>query len=91
MCETRPGLNPIKYAGCVGCDRIIRQHNLLKGTRSAVEWPVSFHRHDPVRDNEVDRDGCASIDDAFLNALPVENVLRPSYLAPGTIPNMFFC
>src|SRR5664280_2205263 len=65
-------------AGCIASHRIVRKHNLSQRTRVAVKGPVSFHRHDAVRDNEVDRNGGAQIEDAFLNALPVEDVLRPS-------------
>ena len=65
-------------AGCIGSHRIVRKHDLPQRTRGAVEWSVAFHRHDAVRDNEVDRNGGAQIEDAFLNALPVEDILRPS-------------
>src|SRR5271157_5268517 len=65
-------------AGCIGSNRVIRKYDLSQRTRGAVEWSVSFHCHDAVRDNEVDRNGGAQIEDAFLNALPVEDVLRPS-------------
>ncbi len=58
--------------------RIIRNHDRSQRPRSSVEWPVSFHRHDPVRDNKVDRNRGAEIEDALLTALPAENVLRPS-------------
>ena len=47
-------------------------------TGGAIKGPVAFHRHDPVRDNEVDRNGCTQVEDALLDALPVENILRPS-------------
>src|SRR5271165_3105199 len=66
-------------AGCVGGHRIIRDHNASQRTRgAAVQGPVSFHRHDTVRDNKVDWDGSAQIEDALLNTLPVENILRPA-------------
>src|SRR5271165_6470973 len=65
-------------AGCVGSHWIVGEHDLPHGTRRAVEWPVSFHRHDSVRDHEVDRNGGAQIEDAFLNALPVQDILRPT-------------
>src|SRR5271157_2871981 len=42
-------------AGCVGSHWIICQHNLPQRTRGAVEWSVSFHRHDPVCNYEADR------------------------------------
>src|SRR5664280_2022340 len=73
------GFEPHKpCAGCVGFNRVIRKHNLTQRPRRAVERSVSFHCHDAVRNNEVDRNGGAQIEDAFLNALPVEDVLRPS-------------
>src|SRR5664280_1759334 len=65
-------------AGCISSNRIVGEHDLPQETSGTVEWPVSFHCHDAVRDNEVDRNGGAQIEDAFLNALPVEDVLRPS-------------
>src|ERR1035437_5397673 len=65
-------------AGCIGGHWIIRQHDLSQTTRGAVERPVAFHRHNPVRNYEADRNGCAQIKDAFLNSPPMENVLRPS-------------
>ncbi len=77
-------------ADCIGGHRIIRKHDLSERAGSAVERPVAFHGHDAVRDHEMDRNGCAQIKDALLNAFPMENVLRPSYLAPGTTPNIFF-
>ena len=43
-------------AGRVGSHGIVCKHNLPQRPRRAVEWPVSFHRHDPVRDHEVDGD-----------------------------------
>src|ERR1035441_5600868 len=64
--------------GRVGGYRSGGEHDLPQETSGAVEWPVSFQGHDAVRDNEVDRNGGAQIEDAFLNALPVEDVLRPS-------------
>src|SRR5271157_5380028 len=65
-------------AGCIGSNRVIRKYDLSQRTRSAVEWPVSFHRNNAVRDHKVDRNSCAQIEDALLNAFPVENILRPS-------------
>src|SRR5271166_6618537 len=64
--------------GCVGSDRIVRKHYRSKRPRRAVERPVSFHCHNAVRDDEVNRNGGAEIEDAFLNAVPVEDILRPS-------------
>jgi hypothetical protein len=41
-------------AGCIGSHRIVREHNLPPADEGPVEWPVSLHRHDPVRDNEAE-------------------------------------
>src|SRR5271165_6187580 len=64
--------------GCIGSLWVVRKNNLSQRTSKASKRPVSFHRHDAVRDHEVDRNGGAQIQDALLNAVPVENVLRPS-------------
>src|SRR5271166_5546994 len=65
-------------AGCIGSNRVIRKYDLSQRTRGAIKRPVSFHRNNAVRDNEVDRNSGAQIEDALLNALPVKNILRPS-------------
>src|SRR5271167_5150711 len=65
-------------AGRIGSHWIIRKHDLSETTRRAVERPVSFHRHNAVRDHKVYRNSCAQIEDALLNAFPVKNVFRPS-------------
>ena len=57
---------------------IVCEHDLPQRTWRSVERSIAFHRHNPVRDNEVDRNGCAQIENALLNAFPVENILRPS-------------
>ena len=64
--------------GCIRSYRIVRKHNHSQRTRRAVKGTVPFHRHYAVCDHEVDRNGCAQIEDALLNALPMENILRPS-------------
>src|SRR5271165_3847574 len=65
-------------AGGIGSDRIVREHDLAERTSSAVERSIAFHRYYPVRDHEMDRNGGTQIENALLNALPVENILRPS-------------
>ncbi len=67
---------------------IVTEFSLFR--RHCVPGPVSFHRNNFLRDNEVDRDSGAQIKDALLNALPVERFFGHPYLAPGTTPNMFF-
>src|SRR5271165_2174958 len=46
-------------AGCISSNRIIREDDLSQKPRSAVKGPVSLHSQNAVRDNEVDRNGCA--------------------------------
>src|SRR5208337_5132909 len=61
----------------IGSDRVVRKHDLFERTRSAVEGSVSFHCDYSVRDDEVNRDCGADIEDAFVNTFPVKNILRP--------------
>jgi len=68
----------------------VRKHNRFQCTSGAVEGSVSFHSHDTVGYNEVDRNGCAQIDNALPNAFPVGMFFGHPYRAPGTPPNMFF-
>ena len=65
-------------AGRVGSHRVVRKHDLSQRTRGAVERTVPLHCHNPVGDDEANGNRRAKIEDALLNALPVENVLRPS-------------
>ncbi len=57
---------------------VIRQDDLPWGTGTTDEGRVSFHRYDAVRDDEVNRNSGAQIEDALLNAIPVEGILRTS-------------
>src|SRR5271165_178539 len=77
-------------AGCVGSHWIVGEHDLPHGTRRAVEWSIAFHRHNSVRDNEVDRN-CAHRS-RMLSWMPFQCRIffGHPYLAPGTTPNMFF-
>jgi hypothetical protein len=74
----------------VGSYRVIRNNNLPQRTSSAVKGAVALHGCNAVRDNEVDWNGCAQIENALLNAFPVEDILRPSVSWPATTPNMFY-
>ncbi len=48
----------------------------------SVQRPVALHRDHPIRDNEVDRRCGADVENAAMDPLPVEKVLRPAILAP---------
>src|SRR5271165_6247355 len=58
---------------CVGSYRIVRKHDLSQETRAAVKGSVSFHCYYAVCDHEVNRNRSAQIEDALLNALPVQD------------------
>src|SRR5271165_5577755 len=64
--------------GCVCGHWVVREHDLSQRARSTVKGTVSFHRHYAVRDNEMNGNRGTEIEDALLNALPVEDILRPS-------------
>src|SRR6266498_249674 len=62
---------------------IVGQDDLSKMPMSSVQGPVSFHRDDAVRDDEVHRYCGADIEDASVDALPMQDVLRPPVLRAG--------
>ena len=55
--------------GRIGSHRVIRKHDLSQRTRSSVEWAVTFHSNDSVRNHEMKRDGCAQIKDEIRSEL----------------------
>jgi hypothetical protein len=65
-------------AGRVGGDGIVGKHDLAERTRGAVEWAITFRRNDSVRNYEADWNGGAYVENAFLDALPVKDIFRPS-------------
>ena len=65
-------------AGSVCCYWIISKHNLAERSRSTVERAIALHRDDAVSDHEMNGNSCAHIENAFLYAFPVQNILRPS-------------
>src|SRR3974377_478931 len=62
----------------VRCHRVIGKHNLSHSARRAVERPVSFHGDNSVCNHQMNWNSGAHVKDALLDALPMENVLRPS-------------
>ncbi|HME31308.1 MAG TPA: hypothetical protein VKG65_01010 [Terriglobales bacterium] len=78
VCDSS-GLKPHQaHACCVGSYRIIRRDNFAEGPKSAIQRPIAFHCDNSIRNHEVDWNGGAQIENAFLNALSVENILRPA-------------
>ena len=65
-------------AGRIAGNGIIGKHDLAEWAGSAIERAIAFHRDNSIRDNKMNWNGGADIQDALLNALPVENILRPS-------------
>ena len=43
-----------------------------------MEWPVAFHGFDPIGDHVMHGDGCRQFSDGVVDALPMEDVLRPA-------------
>ena len=64
--------------GRVSYDRVVRDYDLSESSRSTVQRSVTFHRNDAVCNCEVDWHGGTGVENVLLNALPVENILRPS-------------
>src|SRR5437762_14214307 len=48
----------------------------------SMQWPISLHRDYAIRDNEVGRRRGADIQNAPMDAFPMENVLGPAVLGP---------
>src|ERR1035441_8474440 len=69
-------------AGRIGRYWIVRENNSAKAAQFSLQWAVSLHRLDPVGDHEVDRDGRTDIEDALVNSVPMEKVLRPAVFHP---------
>ena len=64
--------------GCIGGDCVIGQNNTPKRSRCAVQWAIPLHRHDRVCDHKVNPHRGADVENALLDAIPVEDVLGPA-------------
>ena len=70
-------------AGGVRCYWIVSQHNPFQKPRSTVERTVALHGDDAVGDHKVDRNRCAQIENALLNAFPMQDILWSSVPRAG--------
>ena len=62
---------------------VVGENDLVHSSRSAVERTVSFHANDSVGDDEVRADCRTDVQDALVDARPMQNVLRPTVTRPG--------
>ena len=60
----------------IGGDGIVGQHDPPKIARRAMQRPVALHADDPVGYDEMRRNSGIDIEDASINALPMQQVLR---------------
>src|SRR5207248_7511155 len=60
--------------------RVIGQDNSVERPRMSIQWSISFHCHNRIGDNEMNRNRSADIQNAFLNAFPMKDVLWPAVL-----------
>jgi hypothetical protein len=65
----------------IGSDGIIGENNSAEGPWRSIQWTVAFHRHDRVCNHKIDRNRGADVENALLDAVPVENVFRPTISA----------
>jgi hypothetical protein len=52
----------------------------------SVQWAIAFHSHDRICDHKVNRHSGADVENALLDAVPVEDVLGPTVSASGDHP-----
>jgi len=71
---------------CIGGYRIVCKDNTAKPSGRPVQWAVALHAHNGIRDHEMDGNCGAQIEDRFLDAMPMEDILRPAVLVPGNHP-----
>jgi hypothetical protein len=67
-------------AGCVCRDGIVGEHDLPKLAGISLQWSISFHSDYSISYYEVNRNCGADVENALVNAAPVEEVLWPAVL-----------
>src|SRR4029453_18528478 len=65
----------------VGSNEIIGKHNCSQFVLGSVERAIACHRDDRVGDDEVRWNAGAEIENAFVDAGPVEDILGPAVTA----------
>ena len=78
MAPLREMPNPQRFnahqpcAGCVCRDRVIGQYDFAELAGASLKGSVAFHCGNTICDHEVNRDGRADVEDAFVNSAPVQ-------------------
>src|SRR5438093_7889953 len=63
--------------------RIIRKYKRLQFGLSTVEWAVAIHGNNGISDNEMGPDGCADVENTFVDSGPMKDILRPAVECPS--------
>ena len=66
--------------------RIVGENNTAQLPGRPIQWAVALHAPNGIRDYEMDGNRGTQVKDRFLDAVPMENVLRPPVLVPGNHP-----
>ena len=59
---------------------IVGENDLPEVPVRSVQRPVTFHRHNAVRDDEMHWNRRTHIENAPVDSLPMQNILRPAVL-----------
>jgi hypothetical protein len=59
---------------------LVGENDLPEMPVSSVQGPVTFHRHNAVRDDEMHWNGRTNIENAPVDSLTMQNILRPAVL-----------
>src|SRR5213594_2474889 len=62
---------------------IVAEYNRVQVDAPAVERPIALHSHDPIGNDKVRTHRGADIENAFVNAGPMKNVLGPAVPCAG--------
>src|SRR3989442_1278236 len=68
--------------GSVSGHRIVGHHNLVHPSFSPLQRPIAFHYLDSISYHKVNERSRADVQDALVNPMPVQDVLRPTILHP---------
>src|ERR1039457_2753760 len=69
---------------------IVGENDLPEMPVSSVQRPVTFHRHNAVRDDEMHWNRRTNIENAPVDSLPMQNILRPAVLCARHYPEHVF-
>ena len=76
----------IARAGRVDGHQIRSHRDHSRGSRVSHDRPVAFHRHDGIHNGEVRTKRGVEIDDGIVDAVEVQDVLRPAVHGAGHDP-----